>query len=65
MRIKFGRIDIIFKLSLSSSHVALSRERHLDTAVHVMAYVGQKYNFRLCIENNDMLTCTHRKKNAS
>ena len=36
--IKLGRIDIIFKVSLLSSHVAL---------VHVIAHVGQRYDFRL------------------
>ena len=30
-----------------SSHGALHREGHLETAVHVMACVGQKYNSRL------------------
>ena len=30
-----------------SSHVALPREEHLEAAVHIMAHVGQRYNFRL------------------
>ena len=38
--IELGRIGIITKLSLLSSHIALSRERHLEAAVHVMAHVG-------------------------
>ena len=45
--IELGRIDIITKVSLLSSHVALLREGHLDAAVHVMAYDGQRYNSRL------------------
>ena len=45
--IKLGRIDIITKVSLLLSHVALPREEHLDTAVHVMVCVGQRYNSRL------------------
>ena len=32
---------------MSSSHVALPREGHLEAVVHVMAHVGQKYNSRL------------------
>ena len=40
-------IDIITKVSLFSSHIALPREVHLEAAVHVMAHVGQKYNSRL------------------
>ena len=46
--IKLGRIYIITKVSLLSSHVALSREGHLDAAVHVIiTYVGQRYISRL------------------
>ena len=45
--IKLGRINILTKVSLLSSHVALPRERHLQAAVHVMAHVGQRYNSRL------------------
>ena len=45
--IKLGRIDIITKVSLLSSHVALPRERHFDAAMHVVAHVGQRYNSRL------------------
>ena len=45
--IKLGSIDEIYKVSLLSSYIALPREGHLDTAVHVMAHVGQRYNPRL------------------
>ena len=45
--IELGIIDIIMEVSLLSSHVALPREGHLETAVHVMAHVGQRYNSRL------------------
>ena len=45
--IELGRIDIIAEVLLLSSHVALPREGHLEAVVHVMAHVGQKYNFRL------------------
>ena len=44
--IKLGRIDIIIEVLILSSHVALPREEHLDTAVHVMAHVSQRYNSR-------------------
>ena len=47
--IKLGRTNIITKVLLLSSHVALPRERHLDAAVHVMTHVGQRYNSRLVI----------------
>ena len=42
--IKLERIDIITEVSLSSSHIAIPREGHLEASVHVMAHVGQKYN---------------------
>ena len=45
--VELGRIDIITKLSFSSSHLALHKEGHLDTTVHVMAYMGHKYTFTL------------------
>ena len=41
--IELERIDIITKVSLLSSHVALPREGHLEAVVHVMAHVGQRY----------------------
>ena len=47
LMIKFGRIDIITKVSLLSSHVAFPREGHLDAAVHVMDSIYQRYNYRL------------------
>ena len=45
--IELGRIDIIIEVSLLSSHGALPREGHLEAAVYVMAYMGQRYNSRL------------------
>ena len=45
--IKLVRIKIIIEVSLLLSHVALPREGHLDAAIHVIAYVGQRYNSRL------------------
>ena len=40
-------IDIITKVSSSSSHLALPREGHLNATAHVIANIGQKYNSRL------------------
>ena len=45
--IELGRTDIITKVPLLSSHVALPRKGCLEAAIHVMAHVGQKYNSRL------------------
>ena len=44
--IELERVNKITEVSLLSSHVALPRG-HLDTAVPVMAHVGQRYNSRL------------------
>ena len=44
--IEVGRIDILTKVLLSSSHVAFPRERHLKATVHVMHH-DQKYNSRI------------------
>ena len=44
---ELGRIVMITKVLLLSSHVAFPREEHLDAAVHAMANVGQRYNSRL------------------
>ena len=41
------RVDIITEVLLLSSHVASPREGHLEAAIHVMAYVGQRYYSRL------------------
>ena len=45
--VKLRRIDIITQVSLLSSYVALPRVGHLQAAVHIMAHIGQRYNFRL------------------
>ena len=42
--VDLGRIDTITKVPLLLSHVALPRYGHLESAVHVMAHVGQKHN---------------------
>ena len=41
------KIDLITELAFLSSHLALLRDGHLDAAVYIMAYAGQKYNSRL------------------
>ena len=44
---ELGWINKITKVSLLPSHLALPREGHLEAAVHLMVYDGQKYNSRL------------------
>ena len=45
--IKWGRIDMITKVPLVSSHVAFPREGHLEAAINVMTHIGQRYDSRL------------------
>ena len=45
--IKLRRIDIIIEVSLLSCHVMLGREGHLETVIHIIAHLGQRYNSRL------------------
>ena len=40
--IKLVRMNIITKVSVLSSRLALTIEGHLKAAVHIMAYVGQR-----------------------
>ena len=40
--IKLEMIDIVTKVSLFSSHVAVPRKGHLDVAVHVMVHINQR-----------------------
>ena len=48
--IEFGRNDIIAKVPLLPSHIALPRKEHLDAALHIMTHVGQRYNYRLAYD---------------
>ena len=50
--IRLGRIDIITKVSLFSSHVVFHKEGHLDAAVHAIVHVGQRYNSRLVYDSS-------------
>ena len=62
--IELGRIDMIAKMSLLSSHVALPAKEHLEAAVHAMTHVGQRYHSRLLydpfypeIDHSDFKEC--------
>ena len=48
--IELGRIDIATEVSMLSSHMALPRQGHLETALHVMSYLGLHHNSRLCVD---------------
>ena len=48
--VELGRVDIATEVSLHSSHLALPREGHLLTALHVMGYLCLKHNSRLIFD---------------
>jgi hypothetical protein len=48
--VELGCIDIATEFSLLSSHIAFSREGHLETALHIMSYLSQKHNTRLIFD---------------
>jgi hypothetical protein len=48
--VEIGRVDIITELSLMSSHMAMPREGHLDTVLHIFGYLKAKYNSRMAFD---------------
>ncbi len=48
--VELGRIDIVTEVSKKSSHLAFSREEHLETTLHDMSYLSQKRNTRLTFD---------------
>jgi hypothetical protein len=48
--VELGRVDIITEISMLASHLALPRVGHMEAALHVMAYLKQKYNSRLVLD---------------
>ena len=52
--INLGRFNIITKVSLLSSHVALPRYGHLGAGINAMTHIGQRYNSRLVYDPSYM-----------
>ncbi len=50
LMIELGRVDICTEVSMLSSHMALLCQGHLDAALHVMSYLSQHHNSRLCMD---------------
>jgi hypothetical protein len=48
--VEIGRVDIITEVSLMSSHMAMPREGHLDSVLHIFGYLKIKYNSRMCFD---------------
>ena len=48
--VEIGRIEIANEISLLSSHLVMPREKHLETAIHVMSYFYLKHNSSLVFD---------------
>ncbi len=48
--VELGCIDIATEVPLLSSDSAVLREGHMDTALHIMAYLGIHHNSHLCMD---------------
>ena len=48
--VEIGRIGIVKKVSLLSSHLDYQQEGHLEATLHLMACLKQKHNSRLVFD---------------
>ena len=48
--VEIGRVYIITKVSVISSHMAVPREGHLEVVSHVFLFLCQKYNYRMAFD---------------
>jgi hypothetical protein len=48
--VKLGRINIVTKVSLLSSHLCLPREMHLDTVFHLFAHLANNHDARVVFD---------------
>ena len=44
------RVDIITKVSMMASQMAIPREGHLEEVLHVFAFIRQNYNTRMAFD---------------
>ncbi len=49
--VELGRVDIATEVSMLSSYLAMPREGHLETALHIMGYLRKKHNSRLVFDS--------------
>ena len=57
--IEIGRVDILLKVSLLYQHLSLSRDGHLEQALHIMGYLKTHNKIRLMFDKG-MLTFDDR-----
>ena len=45
--VEIGRVEIITKVSMMASQMAITREEHSEAVLHVFVFIRQNYNYRL------------------
>jgi hypothetical protein len=48
--VEIGRVDILTKVSMLSSHLAMPRVGHLEAVFHIFAYLRKKHNTRMVFD---------------
>ena len=51
--VELGRVDVCLEVSMMSSHLALSREGHLEQVLHMFAYLKKYHNTELVYDPSD------------
>ena len=51
--VEIGRVDICLEVSMMSSHLALSREGHLQELLHIFAYLKKYHNTEMVYDPSD------------
>ena len=50
--VKIGIVDIIIRVSMMASQMAMSREGHLEAVLHVFGFLYKEYNSRMVFNPN-------------
>jgi hypothetical protein len=51
--VELGRVDICLEVSMMSSHLALSREGHLEQVFHILAHLKKYHNTEIVYDPSD------------
>ena len=61
---ELGRVDILYEVSILSSHLALPREGHLDAAYGIIAYLKKHADSNMVFDDKDVQTDTRAFHNT-
>ena len=53
--IELSRIDICYKVSVLSQHLALPRQGHLEMVYHIFAYLNKHENSKIVFDPTDKI----------